>query len=687
MRSLVLGETYFVPKRMRTVREPPQLAPPTLFGPTHNPAAIAPADGDGFFARVWDAFVHCMPHGAGVPSHLLLGMNTAGMRGWLNGLPHAEAIGKANKAGATQIAPDYSVARDLNGYVALHASSSLGGQSVCERIWRSGSKNVGHARIYVSWPLSMPMSQLIDALETYLARHPELAPNDTFFWVSVLSMRPPSTLRRAADITPRFEGSKGKIGAVAIAQAVTERTARDNPDVEIYWEHASSLIALSERLVLVLSTAWQDPACLSRAHCIHEVALAVKAGTSLELTMARWHRTSFDLAYNEDIGQVRALLGRMANVDVRSAHTKIKSEQKHILREAMQWQGSPPIEGPTGGVTKYNAAVRTALRQAVLQQGRLGLATVPIADRGKSRLVDSLGIVSKELELANCREQHGGKSEKTLSVINNLACLLKRQGCLEAAGTLYREALKARRSTLGDKHPQTLVSMSNLGAQLYAQGKLNEASVLMNEALEMRRATLGAKHPSTLTSAANMGNVLKQKGDVKGAAPLLKQALEGRREALGPTHPQTLRSMNNMAGLHYDLDEMGEAETLYREALDSCRACLGNHDPLTITSMSNLGNLLHTRGFRRKLVRDLEEAVPLLREAVELSTQSLGAGHVDTLISRSNLGACLRTLGQESEAKALIRGAVEGINEIRKGLGDGHPHALALDSGMDQLEA
>ena len=86
-------------------------------------------------------------------------------------------------------------------------------------------------------------------------------------------------------------------------------------------------------------TVWQDPACLSRAHCIHEVALAVKAGTSLELTMARWHRTSFDLAYNEDIGQVRALLGRMANVDVRSAHTKIKSEQKHILREAMQWQG------------------------------------------------------------------------------------------------------------------------------------------------------------------------------------------------------------------------------------------------------------------------------------------------------------------------------------------------------------
>ena len=266
----------------RTVREPPQLAPPTLFGPSQNVAGIAPADGDGFLARIWDAFVHCMPQGVGVPSHMLLGMNTVGMRSWMNSLPHAETISKANRAGATQMAPDFSTARDLNGYVALHAAATMGGQSVCERTLRSGSKNVGHASIYVSWTLSMPISQLIDALETYVARHPELTPDSTFFWCSVFSMRPPRAPNTA---TPRFDlSSRGKGGpkagapaaAVAIAQAVTERTARDNPDVELYWEHASSLIGLLERVVLVCSTAWQDPACLSRAHCIHEVALGVR---------------------------------------------------------------------------------------------------------------------------------------------------------------------------------------------------------------------------------------------------------------------------------------------------------------------------------------------------------------------------------------------------------------------------
>ena len=35
----------------------------------------------------------------------------------------------------------------------------------------------------------------------------------------------------------------------------------------------------------------------------------------------------------------------------------------------------------------------------------------------------------------------------------------------------YKEALDARRSTLGNTHPDTLVSISNMGNILQAQGK------------------------------------------------------------------------------------------------------------------------------------------------------------------------------------------------------------------------
>lgn len=47
--------------------------------------------------------------------------------------------------------------------------------------------------------------------------------------------------------------------------------------------------------------------------------------------------------------------------------------------------------------------------------------------------------------------------------MNNLGGLLQEQGELEAAAQLYREALAARRETLGDLHPRTITSINNLG--------------------------------------------------------------------------------------------------------------------------------------------------------------------------------------------------------------------------------
>ena len=47
----------------------------------------------------------------------------------------------------------------------------------------------------------------------------------------------------------------------------------------------------------------------------------------------------------------------------------------------------------------------------------------------------------------------------------------------------YREALVARRETLGDRHPSTLASIGSLGSLLYAKGDLNGAEGLLREAL------------------------------------------------------------------------------------------------------------------------------------------------------------------------------------------------------------
>ena len=79
-----------------------------------------------------------------------------------------------------------------------------------------------------------------------------------------------------------------------------------------------------------------------------------------------------------------------------------------------------------------------------------------------------------------------------------MAGLLQDQRKLEEAEPLFREALAARRTTLGDCHPSTLAAINNTAGLLHDQGNLVEAEPLFREAMATCRATLGDRHPYTL---------------------------------------------------------------------------------------------------------------------------------------------------------------------------------------------
>ena len=53
---------------------------------------------------------------------------------------------------------------------------------------------------------------------------------------------------------------------------------------------------------------------------------------------------------------------------------------------------------------------------------------------------------------------------------------------MRGAEDLYRQALFARRESLGDRHPDTITSVNNLGLLLLRKGKLREAGKLLVEA-------------------------------------------------------------------------------------------------------------------------------------------------------------------------------------------------------------
>ena len=64
-----------------------------------------------------------------------------------------------------------------------------------------------------------------------------------------------------------------------------------------------------------------------------------------------------------------------------------------------------------------------------------------------------------------------------------------------------------------------------MGNLLRDQGKLAEAEPLFREALVASRSVLGERHPDTLIATNNLANLLQDVGQADAAAPLFYEAL------------------------------------------------------------------------------------------------------------------------------------------------------------------
>ena len=63
--------------------------------------------------------------------------------------------------------------------------------------------------------------------------------------------------------------------------------------------------------------------------------------------------------------------------------------------------------------------VRSAVRSAFVQQGRRALGRQAFEDRAGSRLVDSVGLLARQVDVANCKQAYGAADQRTLSAMNN----------------------------------------------------------------------------------------------------------------------------------------------------------------------------------------------------------------------------------------------------------------------------
>ena len=289
-------------------------------------------------------------------------------------------------------------------------------------------------------------------------------------------------------------------------------------------------------------TDWvrKGPGAISRAWCCFEMVKTLAKGCRLHVVLSPADSDGFEVLLTRRFDEIA---GIVAGIDVRDAQISKVEDRDYILREVAE------LEGGLGSVT---ARVCEALREWLAAEGKAALG----------RVVDA--------------------SERGASVLlRQVASLLRAQGKLEEAAPLYREALEARRATLGDRHPSTLVSINNMASLLQDQGELDAAELLLRESLDVCCATLVPGHRTRLRAHGWLADVLRAKGHLSRAREALGASeLDAAHTALGPTVDTTLMLEAIDARLQCAEDGSHNLQPL-RTVLARTLASLGPSSPTT----------------------------------------------------------------------------------------------------------
>ena len=444
----------------------------------------------------------------------------------------------------------------------------------------------------------------------------------------------------------------------------------------VNWDVVFELTIAAIGSTCFVLSPWHAPLPLQRAWMLWEALATLEAKARLTVLVPPDEERLLERALVDDFESIYVAI---SSVNARQA-VCFTPDDAAMIHAAIE---------RSVGHSKLNQDMTGALRRWLADAGRSALARLPATVRGTSTLLrqyakllklalgqlDEAAVLYREALDAH-RTTLGDRDPETLALIGTMASLLQDQGKLSEAEPLKREVLSVQREMLGDRHPDTLVAINAMASLLQSQGKLDEAEPLYREALDARRATLGDRHKKTLRAIHDMAVLLQQRGQMDEAKQLYLEAFEGRRAVFGDRHPRTIDTMSDLAQLLKAQRKLDEAQPLMREALEARREMLGDRHHYTLTSINCMAVLLKDQG-------RLDEAEPLMHEALAGRRATLGNRHRHTLVSISSMAALLVAQGKLDQAEPLYREALEGR---RATLGDEHPDTLVSIKDLARMQ-
>jgi len=240
-----------------------------------------------------------------------------------------------------------------------------------------------------------------------------------------------------------------------------------------------------------------------------------------------------------------------------------------------------------------------------------------------------------------------GKTQQALTLLNNLAMLLKEMGELTDALDMAQRALKLRQRLYPERLDKLAISNHNVGSIYEEMGDSKSALKCYGKGLRLLEKVFGHVHEELLDTLVSLGTLRVEGSHASEGIKVLRRALRIAEHQLGPDHSQTGMTLYHLGSALGDLGKVDEAEQILRREIQIAEVNEGAVSDSVRLSMRRLGVLLRNHG-------RLEAANVLLTGALDVSVKLYGDDSTEIASELSALGQLRIKENRLTDARHLL---------------------------------
>ncbi|MEM8996778.1 MAG: serine/threonine-protein kinase, partial [Acidobacteriota bacterium] len=339
------------------------------------------------------------------------------------------------------------------------------------------------------------------------------------------------------------------------------------------------------------------------------------------------------------------------------------ADEPHVQAELLAHLGR--IYQRLGRMDKAETTLRRALELNVELHGRehgdavdtlsaLGRVLVSRRDPGAQP------VLEEALELR--RRLHGDDHKDTATVRRYLGVHLSTVGRYVDAEAHLRAALDVHRR-LVPRSLEVAADLSDLGLAVKRQGRIDEAIELQREALALDIELFGELHPETASTYNNLADTLWKAGELDAGDEAMVRSLELMAELYGDAHRNIATSLGNFGTSMMRRGDLEQSADYFRRSLEMRRTLAGGEDRYVAQSSAQLGEVLHRLG---RLDESEASLLDALRIFGALSSDTPGGAPHDQVQVWRRLAPVWLDQGRYADAERILRRALPIFREYQR---------------------